>query len=71
LLPDDPPPDGVEEAPPEAAPEGAPEGLVDFFWVMLPELPAVSWPVEEFVLVRSRLAAEGPSYEVVGRYPLK
>ena len=37
----------------------------------LPELPAVSWPVEEFVLVRSRLAAEGPSYEGVGRYPLK
>jgi len=38
---------------------------------ILPPLPALDWQVEEFVLVRSRLAAQAPSYEVVGRYPLK
>ena len=36
----------------------------------LPELPKVSWPVEEVVLVRSRLSSKGSSYEVVQRYPL-
>ena len=34
----------------------------------LPQLPAIDWPVEEFVLVRSRLSAEGPLYEVIQRF---
>jgi 2'-5' RNA ligase len=36
----------------------------------LPPLPAVEWPVEELVLVRSRLSPEGSRYEVLERYPL-
>jgi 2'-5' RNA ligase len=36
----------------------------------LPELPALSWPVEDLALVRSRLSSEGPAYEVVRRYRL-
>lgn len=36
----------------------------------LPPLPAVEWPVREFVLVNSTLSAEGPSYDVLGRYAL-
>ena len=36
----------------------------------LPALPAVRWPVQEFVLVRSRLSATGPDYEVLERYAL-
>jgi 2'-5' RNA ligase len=36
----------------------------------LPSLPAVVWPVEEFVLVRSQLLAAGPNYEVLQRYPI-
>jgi len=36
----------------------------------LAKLPAVRWPVDEFVLVRSRLSSAGASYEVVRRYPL-
>jgi 2'-5' RNA ligase len=36
----------------------------------LPPLPAVDWPVTEFVLVRSQLSAAGPAYEVLQRYPL-
>jgi RNA 2',3'-cyclic 3'-phosphodiesterase len=36
----------------------------------LPPLPAVSWPVDDLVLVRSRLSGEGSTYEVVQRYPL-
>ncbi len=36
----------------------------------LPLLPAVSWPVEEFVLMRSRLSSAGSSYDVVSRFPL-
>jgi 2'-5' RNA ligase len=36
----------------------------------LPPLPAVEWPVEEFVLVRSRLSREGSSYEVIERFAL-
>ncbi|MDH4096418.1 MAG: RNA 2',3'-cyclic phosphodiesterase, partial [Betaproteobacteria bacterium] len=36
----------------------------------LPPVPALEWPVPEFVLVGSRLSAEGPSYEVLGRYAL-
>lgn len=37
---------------------------------ILPAVPAVSWPVAEFVLARSRLAAEGPGYEILERFPL-
>jgi 2'-5' RNA ligase len=36
----------------------------------LPPLPAIDWPVTELVLVESRLAAAGPRYEVLRRYPL-
>jgi 2'-5' RNA ligase len=36
----------------------------------LPGLPAVAWPVDEVVLVRSRLSSAGASYEVVQRYRL-
>ena len=36
----------------------------------LPALPAVRWMVDEFVLVRSRLSAAGPDYEVLERYAL-
>ena len=36
----------------------------------LPELPPVQWPIDEFVLVRSRVSSAGPSYDVLQRYPL-
>ena len=36
----------------------------------LPPLPAVDWPVTECVLVHSQLAATGPRYEVLQRFPL-
>jgi 2'-5' RNA ligase len=36
----------------------------------LPGLPAVEWPVDEVVLVRSHLSSKGASYEVMHRYPL-
>lgn len=36
----------------------------------LPPLPAVAWPVREFVLVRSRTSARGSTYEPVERFPL-
>ena len=36
----------------------------------LPDLPELSWPIDEVVLVRSQLSAAGSSYEVVQRYPL-
>jgi 2'-5' RNA ligase len=36
----------------------------------LPPLPALRWPIEEFVLARSRLSAAGPDYEVLQRYAL-
>ncbi|HMA89022.1 MAG TPA: RNA 2',3'-cyclic phosphodiesterase [Burkholderiales bacterium] len=36
----------------------------------LPALPALDWPVEEFVLVRSTLSNEGSSYDVLERFPL-
>jgi 2'-5' RNA ligase len=36
----------------------------------LPLLPAVSWPVEEFALLRSDLSAEGASYAVLRRFAL-
>ena len=37
---------------------------------VLPALPAVDWPVSEFVLVRSSLSSRGPSYEPLERFPL-
>ena len=36
----------------------------------LPPLPALEWPVSEFVLVRSSLSGAGSSYEVLERFPL-
>jgi 2'-5' RNA ligase len=36
----------------------------------LPNLPAISWAVTEFVLVRSTPSATGSRYEVVERFPL-
>ena len=36
----------------------------------LPPLPAVDWPVDEFVLVRSRTSPKGAAYEWVDRFPL-
>jgi 2'-5' RNA ligase len=36
----------------------------------IPELPPVAWPVEEFLLVRSRPASRGAEYEAIGRFPL-
>lgn len=34
------------------------------------EPPELSWPVNEVVLVRSRLSPAGSSYEIAQRYPL-
>lgn len=36
----------------------------------LPALPAVDWPIGEFVLLRSELSCEGSSYQVLERFPL-
>ena len=36
----------------------------------LPPLPAVQWPVNEFVLMRSSLSAAGAIYTAVERFPL-
>lgn len=36
----------------------------------LPPLPRVDWPVDEFVLVRSRTSPRGSSYEPVERFRL-
>jgi 2'-5' RNA ligase len=38
---------------------------------VLPPLPAVRWPVEKFLLVRSRTSAKGPVYEPVERFALR
>lgn len=38
---------------------------------MLPPLPNVDWPVDEFVLVRSRLSEAGSHYEMLERFPLQ
>lgn len=35
-----------------------------------PPFSPITWPCREFVLIRSRLAPAGPSYEVFGRWPL-
>ena len=36
----------------------------------LPALPPVAWPVDEFLLVRSRPASAGSEYEAIERFPL-
>jgi RNA 2',3'-cyclic 3'-phosphodiesterase len=36
----------------------------------LPSPPAVSWPVDEFTLVRSVTASEGSRYEILARFAL-
>ncbi len=36
----------------------------------LPPLPELDWPVEECVLVRSELSAQGSLYQILARYPL-
>ena len=36
----------------------------------LPPLPSAHWPVDEFVLVRSRTSPKGSTYEPVERFPL-
>lgn len=36
----------------------------------LPPLPALDWPVSEFLLVRSSLSGAGSSYEPLERFPL-
>ena len=37
----------------------------------LPRVPAVEWPVPEFVLVRSALSSKGARYEIVQRFQLR
>lgn len=37
----------------------------------LPALPAVQWPVTEFLLVRSALSSKGASYEPLERFTLQ
>lgn len=37
---------------------------------VLPALPAIDWPVSEFVLVGSSLSRRGPVYEVIERFQL-
>jgi 2'-5' RNA ligase len=37
----------------------------------LPPLPAIGWPVREFLLVRSALSPRGSSYEPLERFALK
>jgi RNA 2',3'-cyclic 3'-phosphodiesterase len=37
----------------------------------LPPLPALEWPVAEFLLVSSTPGPRGPDYEVLGRYALE
>jgi 2'-5' RNA ligase len=36
----------------------------------LPPLPALDWPINEFVLVRSSLSSVGSTYDVLERFPL-
>lgn len=33
-------------------------------------IPAIEWPVDEFVLIRSRLDRQPVTYEILGRWPL-
>ena len=37
----------------------------------LPPLPALDWPVREFLLVRSALSSAGPAYEPLERFALQ
>jgi RNA 2',3'-cyclic 3'-phosphodiesterase len=37
---------------------------------VLPALPAIDWPVGEFVLMRSSLSRRGASYDVIERFKL-
>jgi len=37
----------------------------------LPPLPRVAWPVDEFVLVSSKTASNGSTYEPLERFPLR
>ena len=37
----------------------------------LPPLPAVDWPVNEFLLVRSSLSSQGSTYEPLERFALR
>jgi 2'-5' RNA ligase len=37
----------------------------------IPPLARVEWPVDEFVLVRSRTSAKGSTYEPLERFPLR
>jgi len=37
----------------------------------IPPLPRVAWPVDEYVLVSSKTAANGSTYEVLERFPLR
>ena len=36
----------------------------------IPPLPAVSWPVDEFLLIRSRTSSNGSTYEPLERFAL-
>ena len=36
----------------------------------LPPLPAIDWPVDEFLLVRSTLSSTGSTYEPIERFAL-
>ncbi len=36
----------------------------------LQAIPAITWPVKEFVLSRSITHSHGPEYQVIGRWPL-
>jgi RNA 2',3'-cyclic 3'-phosphodiesterase len=36
----------------------------------IPPLPRVAWPVDEFLLVRSRTSPKGSTYEPLERFPL-
>lgn len=36
----------------------------------LPPLPALDWPVNEFLLVRSSLSPKGSTYEPLDRFPI-
>lgn len=37
----------------------------------LPPIPAVDWPVREFLLVRSKVSSKGSTYEPVKRFSLR
>lgn len=37
---------------------------------VLPQIEATRWPCSRFVLVRSRLSAQGPDYQTIAEFPL-